>query len=128
VRAKDAVKLMKKSTWTNIATILEATHTIPIVRNIAKGFKILFMWKYTTEDEKQKEQWYKDNFSQAVKDFATVIARNADSNYLHEFQYHIQPGEFKYCNDVQETINYDIKNIFHNFTQRRGGNDKVKEH
>lgn len=124
VRGKDAEKIMKR--WNEIAVLLNVEHTIMAVHNLSRGMRVLFTWAATTPEEKNEEQWFKDNFKNVVDQFATLIANDADPNYFHEFKYHAVPGLLKYSNDVQETVNCEIKGIFHRFTQRGGG--KYKEH
>jgi hypothetical protein len=120
VRGQDATKLM--TNWDLIAVRLGVEFSIPIIENLARGLHMLFTWEYTTPEQITERDWLLASFKAAVDDFVYKVANGAEANYFHEFKHHTQPGLLKYSNDVQETVNCEIKTIFHRYTQRGGVN------
>ena len=91
------------------------------MKNVHRMFKVMFSFSPSQEES----TWFCHNVQEIGLQFSSLIQSYDTVNYVHMVTYHaaddlrINKSLYLFGNDVQETVNYHMKKVFENLSDRK---------
>jgi hypothetical protein len=96
------------------------------IADLRRVFHVLYLFEPLAPEHADEWSWFKDHVDDVMARFQRLVARGRESNYVHEIQKHgiallERGGLAPFANDTHETLQCLLKQAFHNFSPRHGG-------